>query len=473
MKLKLLLVRPNSTIERSPPPLGLLAVAAWLRREYPGLVIKIIDGRIHDLSNSDIAVEIESFSPDVVGITAMHADAAEAHEIAGIVKRLKPETCVIFGGPYPTSDYAAAMQDKHVDHAIVGEGEKPMADLMRHLVSGTTIDHIAGIVSRNNSSDDPVTGNYVEDMEMLPLPAWDLIRLDDYFSGDRMTMENPMQVHRRAVPVMSSRGCPYRCIYCHHVFGKRFRARSAESVVDEIELLVNSFGIEEVEFIDDTFNMDMQRAKKIFSLMKDRGLVVPISFSNGIRIDRVDEELLCLMKDAGVYRINYGIESASPGIQKIMRKDLDLRSVENIVSETVKRGILAGGFFMIGFPGETEDEMRATIDFAIGLSLHTAVFAIATPYPGTELFNIAMKAMGQSDRKFTTVGRPTMNTSAVNDETLVRLKALAYRRFYFSTERMWRIWRDAPSRSRLVSNFIEVFNVAFFGKELYGKKVKE
>lgn len=470
--MKLLLVRPNSAIERTPPPLGLLAIAAWLQRENPDVEIRIIDGRLFDWSISDFTAKIVSFAPDVVGITAMHADAEEAHAIAALVKHLNHDTFTILGGPYPTSDHAAAMRDGHVDYAVVGEGEKPLSELMRALADGNPSKHIKGIVSRNHLPEFPVKANYIEDLENLPLPAWDLINLDDYFYSKRITMENPMQVCARAVSIISSRGCPHRCIYCHDVFGKKFRPRSAQSIVGEIEFMIETYRIGEIEFIDDTFNMDMKRAKEFFSLMLERNLIIPISFSNGIRIDKVDEELLDLMKKAGVYRISYGIESASTRIQKIIRKNLDLAIVRDIVSETVKRGIITGGFFIFGFPGETEAEIKETIDFAVGLPLHTAVFSIATPFPGTEFHNIAMETMGQSSVKFTTMGKPSLNVSAVSDKTLVRLKAGAYRRFYFHPSRIWRIWRDTPSRRRLMTNFFEVLNVAFFGKELYGRGVK-
>ena len=466
---RLLLLRVNSGIDVAPPPLGLMYVASYIRDRRRDIDIKILDGRCKGLSMEQINSIISDYRPDILGITSMHVEAENVHAQAKSAKRILPQIKIIIGGPYACADYQKALEDSAIDFAVVGEGEEVMDELIGAFDENQQISGIKGLAHKK---DGKVIFNgprdFIKDLDSLPLPAWDLINLDDYFYGKKRPLENPLQVHKKAVAVFSSRGCPYQCTYCHNIFGKRFRARSAENVVAEIELLKNKYGIKEIEFLDDSFNIDKARAHRIFDLIIHKKLDIKICFSNGIRIDRIDEELLDKMRRSGVYRVNYGIESASKRIQAVMKKNLNIEIANNVINKTIKKGILSGGFFMMGFPTETEQEVMETIGFAARSKLHTAVFAIVTPFPSTEMYADAVSAGNIPSGDFSTVQKVTINLSNVPYRRLEELRFYAYRRFYMNPARALRIFFAAPSKIPVFKNFIEVVRVAFFKKVLYG-----
>jgi len=469
VKSRLLLIRPNSFIESTPPPLGLMYIASYLRENLDEFDIKIVDARIKDFSFEDIEEYIKDYQPEYIGITSLYVDSPQLHRIAQISKNIRKSSVVITGGPYTTSGYKQALKDPNIDYCVVGEGEIPFKDLMKSLRHKLKLEDIKGIAFRNGGE---ILYNgvqaFVDDLDTIPFPAWDLIELNDYFYGKKRSLENPVQICERAVSVMSSRGCPYGCIYCHNIFGKQFRARSPENVIKELKYLISEYNVQEIEFLDDTFNCNKKRAIKICDLIVAEKIKLKICFSNGVRADIMDEELIIKLKEAGTYRINYGIESTSSRIQKSMGKRLNLTYAKEIIEKTSRHKILCGAFFMIGFPTETEKEMRETIDFAAESKLHTAVFAIATPYPGTELFRRAEEKGFNVERQFSTVGKVSVNMSAVPAEKLGRLRTLAFRKFYFNPIRCWRLFVRVPRKVVLFKNFMEVVKVTFFKKELYG-----
>lgn len=447
-------------------PLGLIYLASWLRALTDSYEIKILDARIKGMSLDGVRKRLGEFLPDFVGISSMHADSKEAHKIAALSKQVNGNCKVIIGGPYASADTQAVLADHNVDFCIKGEGEEAFGELMLAFESGAGFSQIKGLGFRKNGqvfySGDRQP---IADLDRLPFAAWDLLDIEDYFNGRKRSLENPMQIYSRGVSLISSRGCPFQCIYCHDIFGKRFRPRSPENVLEEVKLLVSRYGVREIEFLDDTFNFDIPRAKRIADLLREADLKLKICFSNGIRADFVDEELLDKLKIAGAYRINYGIESVSPRIQKIMKKNLDPGSAERAIEATVKRGMLCGGFFMLGFPSETEKEMMETVEYARRSKLHTAVFAIVTPYPGTEMYRAAKQSLAALS--FSTVGRASLNLSAVSNERLEAIKRIAYRRFYLSLSRFVHIYKAAGRKLALLKNFLEVLKVCFLRKELF------
>lgn len=340
---------------------------------------------------------------------------------------------------------------------------------MEALDKGSGVDGVRGIAfSRRGEIVFTGRQELIADLDAIPFPAWDLIGLDEYFYGKKRCLENPIQIHKEAVSILSSRGCPFGCSYCHNIFGRKFRARSPENVISEIKHVVENYKVKEIEFLDDTFNFDKNRAKEICGHIVKENIKLRICFSNGIRADFADKHLIAKLKEAGTYRINYGIESASPRIQKIMGKGLNLDYTKKMLEETCRQKIMCGAFFMLGFPTETEDEMRETINFALRAKLHTAVFALVTPFPGTALYETAKNKGYDVNKPFSSVSKVTVNMSAVDDKKLEKLRMAAYRKFYFNIVRCWRIFIRLPKKTPLIKNFWEVFRLVFFKKELYG-----
>jgi len=443
--------RPGSFVYQVYPPTGLMYLAAYLRQKDPGHELRLRDFLIERRPAPALADEVRNFRPDLIGIHAMSFQASHLLRLARVAKAARPKAKVIAGGPHPTIDPASVLLPGDVDAVVLGEGEATFAELVARLAQGQDLAEVPGTVVRRNG--ELVRGPerpFLENLDQLPFPAWDLIDPSRYFA-DRVLNQNDLRWRREVATLFTSRACPYGCIFCHNMFGKRFRGRSPENVLAEIELLAAEHGIREFHFIDDCFNLMPPRAKAILQGILDRGLDLKLAFPNGIRGDRLDDELLDLMKRAGTYKINFGIESGSRRIQKLIQKGLDLGVIEDAIARTAAAGIFTHGFFMLGFPGETEAEMRETIALACRSRLHTAGFALLSPFPGTRVRQMAEErgiaiAYRPED---TSYAQLSANLSAVDDAALLRLHREAHRRFYFRPGQLGRILRAMPRKSDL------------------------
>lgn len=461
--MRILLIRPNSGIVKTPPPLGLMYIAAFIKEKIMQADIKIVDARRLRLSDVKLKKIIEQFDPNIVGITGLHFESTEAHAIAKAVKSFNKACAVVLGGPYASSDYKRALEDESIDYCVVGEGEESFYELSKTILETRQPDGLRGTAYRikDGYAYQPRIG-YIKDLDAIPQPAWDMITLEDYFDSRRLSIGNPLQVEKRAVPVFTSRGCPFGCYYCHDIFGKTVRFRSPENVLKELRYLVSEFGIREIEIIDDVFNIDKNRAKKICDLIIEQGLKLKINFGNGLRADVMDEELIDKLKKAGTYRIIYGIESGSPRVQELIGKKLNLAKTKEIIGITANKGISVGGFFMMGFTGETKDEILQTIEFAKGSRLHTASFYYVKPFPGTKL-NISLNNGGfnYNSPKFSSYNTLSDNLSYVQDKELKDLKRKAYREFYLNIFRAADIFKTTPNKPGLIRNAVSTLRLMF------------
>ena len=468
---RILFLRANSKLPRT-LPLGLMSIAAYLRHRWENAAqdacdIRILDMRVaakpgHDVSVERARAEIAAYQPDVVGITALSLEARAAHEMLSVARRECPRSLTVMGGPYPTATPELALADPTLDCVVLGEGEETAWELLRALAGGSSIGDmraVAGLAYRDAGGDIVRTAPRapILDIDSLPWPAYDLVDMEAYFS-QLHTHLSPQQARARYAPVFTSRGCPYRCIYCQHMFGRQIRYRSPEKVLAQIRHLVECYGVREIHFEDDSFNVDMDRAKRIFDLLAASGLDLKIAFPNGVRGDRVDEELIARGKAAGLYSIAFGIESASPRILQMIHKSLSLDQVSRAIDLADRYGIWSIGFFMLGFPGETQAEMEQTIDFAARSRLTTASLHSVIPLPATPLWDLVtqscpagasqaslLDAATEYDFEFT--GQPL---AAVDAETFQALFARAFRRFYFRPRRLWRLWALHPDKAWLL-----------------------
>ncbi len=465
---KILLLRPNSGIPVAPPPIGLMYLAAYLRKMRPDQdTIEVLDGRSELPTDDQVAQTLERVQPDLVGITAFTMEGETAHRYAALAKRHCPDCVTVIGGPYGTSDAAAALADQNVDFTARGEGELTLLHLVERLEKNEPIAGLDGLAYRQNGSVVPGTfPELIENLDEIPYPAWDLINLESYFVEGRVRrLTNPIQSRLRGISIFSTRGCPYRCTYCHNVFGKKLRKRSVENVLGEIRWLVERFKIEEIEFIDDVFNLDRARGKAICDGIIQAGWNLRLSFPNGLRADQMDEELIDKLRAAGTYRINYAVESGTPRIQKMIRKNLNLERAREIINYTAEKGISTGGFFMLGFRDETEEEAWNTIRYALKTKLHTASFFILTPFPNTPMYEEALALGYDMEAIYSDYGAVSANLSNIPRERLEQLRKIAFRKFYFNPRRMWSIFRTTPRKWVLFKNFIRTARISFLGKE--------
>jgi radical SAM superfamily enzyme YgiQ (UPF0313 family) len=331
---------------------------------------------------------------------------------------------------------------------VIGEGDVTIVELVRALEQKSDLNQVPGIAFRQDAEIvTTLPRPIIRDLDPL-VQEYDLIPLENYFNFKCSMDFFPVYRHERFMPIVTSRGCPFKCTYCHDIFAKSIQYRSAEVVVDEMQYLVEKHGIQEFHIIDDTFNLNIKRAKHIMDLIVERGLKIHITFPNGLRADFFDDELIEKMSRAGVYRMALGIESGSQRIQDMIKKDLDIRILPEVVDKLTRAKISVHGFFMLGFPTETREEMEQTIDFACRLKLTTANFSIVIPNPGTELrddfiYERELAEDGFSDYSF---DRAECNASKVSDEELVDLKREANRRFYLSASRARHVLRAMEPR---------------------------
>ncbi|MCK4267521.1 MAG: radical SAM protein, partial [Actinomycetia bacterium] len=228
-------------------------------------------------------------------------------------------------------------------------------------------------------------------LDELPFPARHLLSMDKYFN-----IKRPAGAVRfsRHTPLITSRGCPARCIFCsiHSVWGRRFRARSPENVLEEIRQIKEEYGIKELHFWDDNLTFKKDRAKSIFGMMIEENIDVVWTTPNGIAAYAIDDELVDLMKKSGCYRVYLAVESGDEYVlHKIIRKPLKLERVKPLTKKLMDIGIEADAFFVVGFPGETKEQIRKTFKFAASVGFNNANFYIANPYVGTDLYDICEK----------------------------------------------------------------------------------
>jgi len=430
--------------------LGLLYLAASLRRRFGDAVtvhIRTLVSKPHlpDADRMALIHFLEESDPAVVGMRCLSIGKDALHTTARTVKEWKPGCMVIAGGPYPTDDPADALRSGCVDCVVTGEGETTLNELVASLIDGGPWNGIPGIVIRRNGAiQRMVPRPLIEDLDSLPLPDYSLIDFER-FSNQFLTFTS--KISKPHANVMTTRGCPYRCAYCHNILGKRFRRRSPESVLAEIRHIHDTYGITDFQIIDDIFNLDIARAKTICDLLTGSGMNLTLSFPNAIRGDRVDEELIDKMAAAGTKFVSYAVETASPRLQKLIGKNLNLDKVNQAIDWTTRAGIVTRGFFMIGFPTETEAEAIQTIEFAKASTLCGATFFTVVYFPGTELYQLAQSLGYYTDAEYD-VQRDYVNVGEgpydFDLATLTHLKKKAIREFAFTRDRIDRVMKLLP-----------------------------
>lgn len=447
--MKILFARPHSSVHSAAPPMGILSLIGYLRK-YGSHDFSIIDGRANLIPAEGMRSRIRDEKPDLIGITAFSMERKQAHEIARVAKEEFPDAPVVIGGPYTTGEWKEVVADPNVDYAVVGEGEVTFMNLVKSLEEGVTRPEIKGLAFQDNG-EARFTGfpKFVEDLDEIPMAAWDAVDLEFYFyNKKKRSAMNPHLRSVRSVPLFTTRGCPYQCTYCHQVFGKKLRKRSVEHVIEELIYLKRNYDIREIDIIDDIFNLDLDRAKKICDRIVEEKLKIGIAFPNALRADRMDEELVDKLVQAGAYRFVYAIESASPRIQKMIRKNLNLEKAREVIEYTAGKKVSVGAYFMLGFLDETEEEMEMTFDFAINSSLSTATFFILQPFPHTKIWEQAIAAgyplPANPQEHYYAV---THNISKVPIKRINRIRNRAIKRFYFTPKRIYRYFRYTPWRN--------------------------
>jgi len=446
--MKILLVNPPSESAIAFPPLGLLYLAAYLRERAPTHSVSVIDAHLDRTSGEQLERRMALAGADIIGITSLSTNHHNVVRTAEYARRAA--RYVVVGGPHASAYGEDLAQHKSIDFVVSGEGEIPMLHLIEDLAGdparppGSEGDVLHG--DARIITPDADGSSATADIDELPFPAWDLLRVQDYFQSDRQTTESRVTSSRKILPLLTSRGCPFGCAYCHNIFGRRFRAHSAERVVEEIERLVVRYGVEEIEIIDDTFNFDPRRLRRFCDLYRRRGLITKLSFPNGLRADLLTPDLIDALVDCGMYRVAIAVESASERIRHLANRNFDWHKSQVAIEHLASRKVITGGLFMLGFPGETREEMDKTVDYAVRAPFDLASFSLVKIFKNTTFHAQVVAEHGDQDfpppeAADLTYYTATTNYSEVPSDELVRLQRRAYLRFYSRPGRVLSIGR--------------------------------
>ncbi len=410
------------------PPLGLLHVAAAILEHYQRHSVDILDCHAEDLDYEGIEKKVSSLKPDIIGIQATTFTLIDVAELARICKRVHPRVPMAVGGPHTWLYPEETLEIEAVDYVLLGEGEQNFPLFLDALEDNTDLSDIKGLVYKEDEKivRTPLPG-LIDNLDALPLPPRELLPYKKYYS-----------VLARRTPIttmMSSRGCPYRCLFCNRPhLGKKWRYRSPESIVAELEACVK-LGIHEIFFYDDTFNISGERVLDLCDLIRQRNL--DISWDVRARIDRMTPELIHAMARAGCARIHYGVEAGTPEMVEVLRKDVDLDEAKDIFAATRRAGITTLAYFMIGNPGETMEHIERTIEYALELKSDFVHFSVTTPFPGTDLYQMALdRGIIKNDiwREFARDPRPDFSPPLweehLSREQLVEILTTAYKKYY-------------------------------------------
>jgi radical SAM superfamily enzyme YgiQ (UPF0313 family) len=370
-------------------PLNLCYLAAYARSKHPDLGIDILDAEISGLSHEETVRGVRALSADLIGITANTCVFDSVTALTRMLKTALPSVPVVIGGPHPSAQPEAALEESGADYVVAGEGEETLAELISCLRENCGgFEKIPGLAYRADKRTVHINKprELIEDLDSLPFPARDLINNAVY---------KPPPTKRVGFGantlIAASRGCPYSCGFCgaHTVWTRKVRTRSPSSVIAEMEECVSRFRIRTFHFTDEMFTLDKKRVLEICRLMRERRL--DIAWVCSARAQRLDKETLQAMRDAGCREISFGIESGNKDMLKKIDKGLDLEEARRVIQLAKKTGITTHASYIIGYAGETQKTVRDTINFANRLNTHVAAFFVASPLPGTPLYEEARR----------------------------------------------------------------------------------
>ncbi len=389
--LKLLFIKPDHDIinQLLDVPLGILYLSSYLKKNLNQKIdIHFLDLRLVKNKNEALVSKLKEYSPDIIGISLLAFEKSCLPDLVNIIHEHSPDSKIVMGGPYPTYYYEEILTKDYADLVIIGEGEQVLLNLVDCWIEGRDIRDIKGIAYNDAGS---VICNdkeaFIEDLDSIPFPDYTLIDIKSYWGYHKHM--NGILAAKTYTHIMSSRACPYKCIFCHNMFGKKLRKRSPENFVDEIVMLHDQYGVKEFHIVDDAFNVDRKRMHEILNRIIEKGLKIKIAFPNALKGDLLTQEDILLLKNAGTYMITFAIETASERIQKQIRKNLDIQKIVQNIEFASKIGLVTKGYFMLGFPGESISELKSTVDLAINSKLDLAAFWAVVPFEKTDLRSLA------------------------------------------------------------------------------------
>ncbi|HGY92766.1 MAG TPA: B12-binding domain-containing radical SAM protein [Planctomycetes bacterium] len=426
-------------------PLGLQYLAAVLKERF-GEAVEVLIGDMGLIPRQTPLDQVaraylSDVRPDVVGLRGFSNQAEMYHVVAKEAKRARPDALVIAGGPHAATLSQGLFADENIDLVVPLEGEETLPEVIRRWIDGGAVHEVAGVTwSEKGEKRFAPARPLIEDLDALPFPDYSDIDLDAYQQFKTMTGLRPKG---KATSLFTTRGCFFRCTYCHDHFGKRVRKRSLDNVIAEMEWLITHKGVTEFQIIDDIFNADRPRAIELFDRIQKLGWKIHLAFPNGLRGDMLTEEFIAAAKEAGAYHWALAIESASPRIQKLVKKHNKLDRLMRAIELSDRYGVFTSTFTMFGFPTETREEMQMTADYLLASQAHSALMFQVQPYEGTEIRDqVSQLTSGVMEGELTFSPAPGNPDAWFTEVPQVEMRALildTMRQFHFTEARLRRV----------------------------------
>ncbi len=406
---------------------GVAYLAAVL--EKIGVEVEIIDCRIQKGFKQKIIERLKNYS--VICLSVNVATISSALDLANLIRDQSPKAKIIMGGPHPSVLYEKLIP-KYADIVVIGEGEETIVELFQ---SGS-LSKVFGIAYWDDCVKVTPPRVFNDNLDALPYPAWHLFDLKKYNFGGN--------VRATYAPLITSRGCPWQCIYCTKlVHGTKIRLRSIDNVVEEIDYLKNRFDVKDIKIVDDNFTFYPERVKEFCNkIIAKRYKNIRFSLNNGIRADICDPEMFRLLKKIGCYEVLIAVESASQEIQEKLGKKLDLSKVRKTVEEVRKTGMNARLSFILGLPFDTKESMQETINFSKSIPMEQAFFFVAIPFPGTKFYEFVEKnGKFLCDLTYNSVsysGKAVYELDQLKAKDVEKFYKRSYREFYLRPGQIFR-----------------------------------
>ncbi len=422
---KIALVNPPFLpgVMRHPPniPLGLAYLTAVAEKN--GHEVKVVDCLPDNMDNNQLAKQVADFKPDIIGVTSATSTSQSALQAIHALREACPDALTVLGGAhFSFTDVDTINQCPDVDVIVRKEGEETLLDLARYVAGEKKLGDVMGITFRKDGITVQMPDRpYIQNLDELPFPAL------NHFDLNKYTIFG-----KRYLPIITSRGCPFQCAFCStsRMVGATFRGRSPKNVVDELEWLKNKHGAEAFVFYDDTLTYDKKRIYEICDEIKQRKIKLPWDCTT--RVDQISRELLAKLKEASCQEVFFGVESGCQKILDNVHKRTSVELNETAIQWAKEADLFVAISVLIGYPGETRETMKQTLDFVRKVKPDDAYLSIAMPFPGTELRTL-VESMGwkmTSDWSRYDTMTPVFENPDLPSEEIANTRKEFYNNFY-------------------------------------------